>query len=71
MNTRRTPCLEDLAPEPRAALLRFRDANGRTWKYKLMVHWMNGTDEKLEDAGFMRQIRNTHGPVWLGKLKDD
>lgn len=71
MNTKRThPTLEDLSPEQRAWLLGFKEANGRTWKDKLMTHWMNGTDDSLNESWFARQIRNNFGPTWLTKMKD-
>lgn len=70
MNTKRTPDLEDLNPDARAALIEFRDANGRYWKAKLMQHWYMGTDDRLPNGGHLRHIRNNFGPSWLSKLKD-
>ncbi len=71
MNTRRTPDLDDLAPEVRAWLISFKEQNGRTWKDKLLTHWMNGSDDRLEGGHFARVIRNNFGPTWLNKLKVD
>lgn len=62
------PSLDDLTPEQREALLRFRAKEGAHWKSKLSVHWMMGTDERLEDSGLLRQIRNQRGPTWLSRL---
>lgn len=64
MNTPRTPDLDDLNPDQREALIKFRDANGRLWKDKLNAAWTNGTDDPL-----LRQIRNQRGPQWLAKLR--
>jgi len=51
--------------EQLAALQRFANENGRTWKAELSSAWASGKDEKLPDAAHLRAIRNQLGPQWL------
>lgn len=44
-----------------AALKEYAEANGRTWKAKLLEDWYNG---RIMTPG-LQQIRNTFGPSWL------
>ncbi len=69
MNSRRTPSLDDLEPEQRAALIAFRDKYGRTWKTELNDRWLNGKDASEPNGHLLRQIRNRQGPTWLNNLK--
>ena len=48
-----------------AALQRYADANGRSWKGRLSQAWSTGADERGPDAAYLRQVRNQHGPEWL------
>ena len=56
-----------LTPDQQAALDAFKAKHGRYWKRHLNNAWVNGTDEKEPGGAFLRQIRNTLGPVWLGR----
>lgn len=60
--------LDDLNPDQRAALIRFRKAGGHTWRHKLHTVWL--TDPRHTDAPLLRQIRNEFGPDWLADLDD-
>lgn len=51
--------------EQLAALQRFADENGRTWKAELSSAWASGKDENLPDGAHLRAIRNQFGPQWL------
>jgi hypothetical protein len=53
------------SPEQLWALREYAKKNGRTWKYKLKRAWHSGADEKLPNAGLLRQVRNELGPRWL------
>lgn len=68
MNTRKTPSLDDLEPDQRAAVIAFRDEHGRTWKSQLNTHWFDGTDANFTGGRFLRQVRNQFGPQWLFRL---
>lgn len=48
-----------------AALQRFADQHGRTWKRALLELWSAGRDEKHPDGSLLRQVRNTLGRDWL------
>lgn len=58
-----------LSDEQRAAVVAFRDANGRDWKDKLGALWMNGNYSRrginLDQAALLQQVRNQFGPEWL------
>lgn len=69
MNTRRTPDLDDLNPDQRAAICEFRDKHGPLWKEKLSNMWATGQDERQPNSGLLRQVRNQFGLSWLYKLK--
>lgn len=59
-----------LTPEQLAAVRRFRDRSGRTWKSKLRDLWMREPGSKYQDGAVLRQVRNQLGPVWLDNFKD-
>lgn len=42
------------------ALRHYASENGRSWKSKLNLAWMNG-----QSNGTLQQIRNQFGPSWL------
>lgn len=46
-----------------AAIVRFANDNGRTWKSKLRALWISGRDE-----GGLRNARNMIGPSGLDKV---
>ena len=54
-----------LSAEQAAALIRFANEHGANWKSKLVRLWETGSDPRIADAGLLRQIRNSFGPVWL------
>lgn len=59
----------DLSDKQRAAVVAFRDANGRDWKKKLGALWMNGNYSRsgidMDQAALLQQVRNQFGPEWL------
>ena len=54
-----------LTNEQYQALQSFADAHGRYWRSDLRAAWANGKDERLPDAGLLRQVRNCLGVNWL------
>lgn len=52
-------------PEQLAAVRRFRDRVGPTWKAKLRELWMRDPGSKYQDGAVLRQVRNQLGPTWL------
>ncbi len=48
-----------------AALQRFADRHGRYWKAALSLAWSTGADEREDDCGPLRTVRNVLGPRWL------
>lgn len=48
-----------------AALQRFANAKGRTWKSALSMAWQTGADEREPDGRYLRQVRNRFGGKWL------
>jgi hypothetical protein len=74
-----TPVIEDddTAPElsdaQRAAMVAFRDDNGRDWKHKLGVLWTTGNYVRRgidkDQAAQLQQVRNQFGPEWLANVK--
>lgn len=69
MTTSTTLPPTDLSAEQQAAIDELRAEFGRRWKSRLSAAWMHGTEERLlpGSGGMLRQIRNSHGPKWLGK----
>ena len=57
--------MKQATPEQLWALRDFAEKNGPTWKSKLKTAWASGSDEKLPNAGLLRQVRNELGPKWL------
>ncbi|QDJ12280.1 hypothetical protein HVPorG_05054 (plasmid) [Roseomonas mucosa] len=53
-----------LLQDQRAALRAYAAEHGRCWKAHLLADWMNATAEPL-----LHQLRNSHGPTWLLRLK--
>lgn len=47
------------------ALQQFADRHGRTWRRMLIEAWQSGKDERMENGGLLRQVRNYFGPDWL------
>lgn len=62
------PSLDDLTPEQRSRLIRFKNEAGPAWKSELVAAWLIGADAMLPDGHLLRQIRNQWGPQWLQKL---
>jgi hypothetical protein len=54
-------------PEQLAALDRYREGRGPTWKSKLRRHWLE--DSRIADASLLRQLRNNFGPNWLNAYR--
>ena len=52
-----------------SALLDWRQRNGRSWKERLQLAWMNGADEHDPRGSSLRKIRNQLCPTWLDKLR--
>lgn len=52
-----------------SALLDWRQRNGRRWKERLLLAWMNGADERDPHRSALRRIRNRLGPSWLVDLR--
>lgn len=52
-----------------SALLDWRQCNGRSWKERLQIAWMTGTDQRDPRSSSLRHIRNHLGPSWLDKLR--
>jgi len=57
-------------PDQHAALCRFAEDYGRTWKQALRTCWEVGsypdwTGDRQNDAAYLQQIRNQFGPDWL------
>ena len=59
----------DLTLKQHQALKAYAEKHGRNWKSKLKEDWRMGRDEQHEGGGYLRQIRNIFGPVWLSKFK--
>ena len=70
MNTKRTPSLDDLPPDQRAAVVAFRDKYGDGWQRKLLDAWLCGQDVAEPNGSDLRRVRNNFGPKWLSKIKD-
>ena len=51
------------------ALRGFAARHGRTWKSKLLDHWMSGAEHREPDHGPLREVRNMFGPSWLARFK--
>ena len=61
-----------LKDEHLAALCRYRDFYGRTWKSRLRQFWEGGDKQppcNETDTALLQQIRNAIGPRRLAKLK--
>lgn len=62
-----------LSDDQRAAVVAFRDANGRDWKEELGALWMNGNYSRrgidMDQAALLQQVRNELGPEWLVNVK--
>ncbi len=56
-------------PEQLAALERWRQANGRTWKAKLNDAWMVAGQRVAGYEPALQQLRNNFGPEWLVKVR--
>jgi hypothetical protein len=56
-------------PEQLAALQRFQERHGATWKAKLRELWMCEPGSKYQDGAVLRQVRNQLGPKWLTTFK--
>lgn len=52
-------------PAQLAALQRYANGHGRTWKSQLSQAWSLGRDECEPDGALLRQVRNVFGPGWL------
>lgn len=61
----KAPSIWDLDEGQRAALLEFREQNGRNWKSKLLSGWT-----RAAFPGHLQAIRNQFGPEWLNSVKD-
>jgi hypothetical protein len=59
------PNLNGPNQEQLAALQRFANANGRTWKSALSLAWQTCADERETDGCYLRQVRNQFGGKWL------
>lgn len=59
----------EITQEAREALQRFSAKHGRYWKSKLIALWVNGQDDRQEDGGTLRRLRNTIGPTGLQALR--
>ena len=55
--------------EQLAALRAYADKHGAQWKRKLKTAWINGSDVSETNGGYLRQIRNQFGPIWLASFK--
>lgn len=61
-----------LKDEHQAALRRYRDLYGRTWKSRLRQFWESGDKHQPgtdTDTALLQQVRNAIGPRRLAKLK--
>lgn len=56
----------------REAVAKFRDANGRDWKYRLNLCWTTGNYRAINmgQAALLQQVRNEFGPAWLARVKN-
>lgn len=54
-----------ISANQQAALQRFADQYGRTWKSALLRLWSRGGDERHPDGPLLRQVRNDLGRDWL------
>jgi hypothetical protein len=58
-----------ITTEQKAALNKFKNANGRNWKSCLMTEWQSGRYScPKSDTHLLQQIRNTVGPSGLKTL---
>lgn len=57
----------ELSADALAALRCYAAKHGRAWKSKLRDAWMGLPPH--DDGGFLRALRNTHGPSWLVSFK--
>lgn len=51
------------------ALRKWAEKHGRNWKSALREAWMTGNYGLFDDAGYLQQIRNQFGPIWLVKFR--
>lgn len=62
-----------ISAEELGALLAWKATYGRHWKAYLLAAWAGERYRGLrmidKDAGILRDIRNTRGPVWLLNLR--
>ena len=61
---------KELSPEQQAAIDAFAAKYGASWKHKLQIAWLAGTDTAQPNGHLLRQVRNQFGPSWLGKYKE-
>lgn len=61
--------VKTLTPDQARAVLKFAKAEGRYWKTYLQNAWISGRDERMQDGGYLRQVRNDFGPSWLKRVK--
>lgn len=59
------PPKDALTPDQEAAIRRFRERHGKSWKLELSVAWTTGRDASMVDGALLRQVRNELGPRWL------
>ena len=56
------------SPEQMAAIQRFKDMHGATWKEDLMDCWLKAAyPRNYSDTHWLQQVRNQFGPEWLEK----
>lgn len=65
MNTPATQLTAVPEPEQMAAIVRFAQRHGRSWKSALRDAWASGKDDSMPDGPLLRQVRNQLGPNWL------
>jgi hypothetical protein len=59
--------LRALTSDELDALQRYAAKHGRRWKSVLRDAWMGLPPH--DDAGTLRNLRNSHGPAWLDKFQ--
>ena len=61
---------KELSTEQQAAIDAFAAKYGASWKHKLQIAWLAGTDTAQPNGHLLRQVRNQFGPSWLSKYKE-
>jgi hypothetical protein len=68
MAKRKNP-LDKLTAEQRQAVIDYAKAHGDDWQRKLRRDWMRAGSSWDGPYHLLQQVRNSHGPSWLAKVR--